>query len=454
MGYSYSTDNSPRMCFNAAKSWKLGWYKERHQVVSVSNPSYIGKLSSVTDDPDKAGPPMLIKILSPRRGGEDMYLNFNLGADFNSETKEGRDKVLIVARGKADYAESDLKAKLDTGEDYRISNFDGNGNAITVEVSSISTADKVADVRVCLGSCPTRPQPTNTPTERPTTRRFTDAPTVQVTDAPTESPTLRRFTETPTQSPTTTIVQSTRAPTNSPTNNPTKFPSRTPTVSPPSTCTDTDPELCAWAKDDILRCAWRAPGYVHESMSDLCPSICDVRCNHNCRDTDYFYFAGNTKTCDWVSQTNRCFSTRAQMNCPMTCGVCKGDDHYPEPPVTPPPTSSPTKSSPIRCYDAVKKIPIVGHSEAQYCSWVEEDLDRCSLRSATFHSEELSAFCPVTCRMDCQCYDEEYFYYRRERRRVMCDSAMAEGLCGTSKARSFCPIACGVCEQNHDENYY
>jgi len=29
MGYSYSQDNGPLMCFNAAKSWQLGWLQDR-----------------------------------------------------------------------------------------------------------------------------------------------------------------------------------------------------------------------------------------------------------------------------------------------------------------------------------------------------------------------------------------------------------------------------------------
>jgi hypothetical protein len=28
MGFSYSQDNTPVMCFNAAKSWQLGWYSD------------------------------------------------------------------------------------------------------------------------------------------------------------------------------------------------------------------------------------------------------------------------------------------------------------------------------------------------------------------------------------------------------------------------------------------
>lgn len=49
MGYSYSTDEGPIMCFNPAKSWQLGWYDGRYATVDPLSQTWSGKLIGVTD---------------------------------------------------------------------------------------------------------------------------------------------------------------------------------------------------------------------------------------------------------------------------------------------------------------------------------------------------------------------------------------------------------------------
>ena len=39
MGYSYSYDDYPYMCFNGAKSWELGWYSDGHVSVDTQSSS-------------------------------------------------------------------------------------------------------------------------------------------------------------------------------------------------------------------------------------------------------------------------------------------------------------------------------------------------------------------------------------------------------------------------------
>ena len=64
MGYSYAEDENPRMCFNAAKSWKLGWYSDRTRTLDKWNANvYSGELAGITANPGWAtGPPMLLKV--------------------------------------------------------------------------------------------------------------------------------------------------------------------------------------------------------------------------------------------------------------------------------------------------------------------------------------------------------------------------------------------------------
>ena len=152
MGYSYDKEAGPKMCFNAAKLWQLGWNSNRHLSLSSSEPFYIGDLAGFVDDPDTPGSPMIIKIDDP--SGEDYFINFNVKADFNSGTKEGGDEVLVIRAGDGvGYAESQLKAKLGEGSSYTVFDFD-DGKDLLVQVLSINTQSRIANIRVCIGECP------------------------------------------------------------------------------------------------------------------------------------------------------------------------------------------------------------------------------------------------------------------------------------------------------------
>eukprot|EP00547_Thalassionema_nitzschioides_P016475 CAMPEP_0194236434 /NCGR_PEP_ID=MMETSP0158-20130606/3674_1 /TAXON_ID=33649 /ORGANISM="Thalassionema nitzschioides, Strain L26-B" /LENGTH=388 /DNA_ID=CAMNT_0038970185 /DNA_START=236 /DNA_END=1399 /DNA_ORIENTATION=- len=149
------------MCFNAAKSWQLGWYDLREETISVQGTrAYVGTLSSIVDDPSQPGSPILIKM--DTSSGDDYYMTFNSRTGFNSGTQEGGDNVLIVAAAGEglSYARSYLQSKLSAGGVYTKENFDGSGQNLTVTVNSIDASNKIADVSVYIGACPT---PTLTP---------------------------------------------------------------------------------------------------------------------------------------------------------------------------------------------------------------------------------------------------------------------------------------------------
>merc|ERR1712151_1158126 len=80
MGYSYFYDDYPAMCFNGAKSWKLGWYSDGHMSIdteSSSNPSFSGSLIGINDysKNNLSSNKMIIKIKGTRK---DYYVMFNL----------------------------------------------------------------------------------------------------------------------------------------------------------------------------------------------------------------------------------------------------------------------------------------------------------------------------------------------------------------------------------------
>lgn len=170
MGFSYSQDEGPVMCFNAAKNYQFGWFSNRHLDMSASGTrAYTGELRSILDDPDVAGAPMIIKV---DNGNNDYFIGFNRKAGFNSGTVEGGNQVMITQAGNGNnYFESELLSKLSAGGTFT---FVAGGVNVVVTVNSINTSGNgFASISVCFdGDCstpaPTTAAPTSAPTSSPT----------------------------------------------------------------------------------------------------------------------------------------------------------------------------------------------------------------------------------------------------------------------------------------------
>ncbi len=224
MGYSYSQDEGPRMCFNNAKNWQLGWYADRRATASPLVSSWEGTLVGFAEYdliPETSDSVVILKV----QGDDvDYYVGFNRRTGINSGTVEGGNQVTVQQRnlGTTNYEASILVAKLSVGGSYTISDF--AGETVIIEVLSINTSSSpgVASVRVYKDSVPTKSPtkaptkvPTKAPTQSPTTTAApSDAPSKSPTKAPTKNPT-----KAPTESPTTTA-----APSDAPTKSPTKAP--------------------------------------------------------------------------------------------------------------------------------------------------------------------------------------------------------------------------------------
>ena len=234
MGYSYTQDDGPEMCFNAPKNWQLGWYPEG--AYTVVNNFFEGKIFGIADygafingDLNVSNGEIIMAKLIDSAAGEDWYVSFNRDIGINSGTVEGQDQVLVHKRPQGTgNAESSLMAKLSTGGVYNGITIDGI--AVPVSVSSINTSSGVGYAQVKIGNAPT----TNSPTKAP------------VTLSPTKSPTTAAPTATPTPEPTS-------LPTNLPTSGPTASPTNQPTSAPtvPFDCTiyggrDCPAGTCRW----------------------------------------------------------------------------------------------------------------------------------------------------------------------------------------------------------------
>ena len=167
MGFSYSQDDSPLMCFNAAKSWQSKWYTSKSKVVDPSagtDNCFLGNVYGIADYGNTAATTVLVKI--DDASATDYYVAFNRKIGINSGTQEAGNQVTVVKVGGEgnSYAESELLAKLSSGGSWS-----GivDGKNMTVKVLSINTGSTpaYAYVRISeVGSlCGGPPDPTIPP---------------------------------------------------------------------------------------------------------------------------------------------------------------------------------------------------------------------------------------------------------------------------------------------------
>eukprot|EP00571_Detonula_confervacea_P016393 CAMPEP_0172302430 /NCGR_PEP_ID=MMETSP1058-20130122/4128_1 /TAXON_ID=83371 /ORGANISM="Detonula confervacea, Strain CCMP 353" /LENGTH=626 /DNA_ID=CAMNT_0013012899 /DNA_START=109 /DNA_END=1989 /DNA_ORIENTATION=+ len=223
MGYSYSQDNGPIMCFNAAKSWQTGWYSDKAEVVDPSAGNCFEQdVYGISDYSEGVAQVVLVKINDS--SATDFYVNFNRKNGINSGTVEGGNQVTVVRQGNegTSYSESELMTKMSAGGTWTQTI---DGKSMTVRVLSISTSGThFARIRISENdaSCtPATPPPTVNPTPNPTKfPTLPPVPTPPPTDIPTPSPTTPAPTPAPTNPP--------------PTKAPTPLPTPSPTTAPPT----------------------------------------------------------------------------------------------------------------------------------------------------------------------------------------------------------------------------
>lgn len=142
MGYSYAYDEAPKICFNGAKSWQLGWYDDKSKSITPSGDFHVaGRIASIVDYPT-ADAKVLFKI--KQSNSEWAYfLQYNAAKGFNSGTAEGRNKVMITAKQTGNSGNpSTLLSILGVGDSYSILNFDGKlGETLTVGVRAITPTE-------------------------------------------------------------------------------------------------------------------------------------------------------------------------------------------------------------------------------------------------------------------------------------------------------------------------
>lgn len=97
MGFSYDNDDWPRMCFNPAKSYQLGWYEGAYATWHPSDGTWIGTMVGVADyDADDSSRTVVLRI---PQDGEDLYIGYNRKKGPNRQVVTYGDQLTIVSQG-------------------------------------------------------------------------------------------------------------------------------------------------------------------------------------------------------------------------------------------------------------------------------------------------------------------------------------------------------------------
>eukprot|EP00587_Corethron_hystrix_P003358 CAMPEP_0113330368 /NCGR_PEP_ID=MMETSP0010_2-20120614/21576_1 /TAXON_ID=216773 ORGANISM="Corethron hystrix, Strain 308" /NCGR_SAMPLE_ID=MMETSP0010_2 /ASSEMBLY_ACC=CAM_ASM_000155 /LENGTH=647 /DNA_ID=CAMNT_0000192879 /DNA_START=73 /DNA_END=2012 /DNA_ORIENTATION=- /assembly_acc=CAM_ASM_000155 len=171
MGYSYSQDDSPVMCFNAPKNYQLGWYTDKQISLSSSMMPWQGFLMGIATYESAIAGTHYVLLRIPGTS-KDFYVSYNRKIGINSGSVKFGNKVMVHERSTGSgYALSWSLADLGAGGTYTL-----EGTAISVQVLSIS--GDVAEVKIVAGS------PTNSPVRKPS-----DSPVKGPSTSPVKQPT-------------------------------------------------------------------------------------------------------------------------------------------------------------------------------------------------------------------------------------------------------------------------
>lgn len=171
MGAHIYQDDAPKMCFNGAKSWYLGWYSSRHVTINPATKYYHGKLVGVND---------YVRGLTVKNKHHvvakigNLFLIYNRKEGVNSEVASDGDKVTVVEQN-GDQQQSWKLAALDQLQVYRKANWSGSRDLVIQVCQKASGSPDYARVLVYLdgsGSNPTCNSPLTNDENAFTCRQF------------------------------------------------------------------------------------------------------------------------------------------------------------------------------------------------------------------------------------------------------------------------------------------
>gem|GEM_PF-5760137 len=162
MGYSYSTDDGPLMCFNSAKSSKFGWYSDKELTFfesdwSVGQSTWSGKVIGLANYDQVAADQYLLLKVHTENGNvnsSSLNINFNRDVGINSGTRIGKDRLMVVSTNSpTGYNTTLLEADLGVGESHTFENYWLSGSDLIITVNDISNDSNglmYADVEISV----------------------------------------------------------------------------------------------------------------------------------------------------------------------------------------------------------------------------------------------------------------------------------------------------------------
>ena len=150
MGAGFS-ENGPLQCFNAHKSWQMGWFASRSHIYNLADGIWNGRLIGQVDyaNGNDSTSKVILKLNTP--GPEDYYVMFNR---VKTGEVESMNKVMIARAGEegVNPSESDLVAKIGPGETAVLPYFHvWESLELTVNNIDLNANPAYADVTVKLG---------------------------------------------------------------------------------------------------------------------------------------------------------------------------------------------------------------------------------------------------------------------------------------------------------------
>ena len=164
MGFSYSQNDTPVMCFNAAKSWQSGWFADKSLTIHPNDDAgtcFSGELYGLDSYSSSPADAKVLIQLQSNSGTHHYYIGFNGQQGSNIGTREHANQVLITSQltSGPDTGKSSKLAHLGEGGSYTISDYDGSGRDVTVSVTSISGSDHaVIDIQCGPALCTSNDQ--------------------------------------------------------------------------------------------------------------------------------------------------------------------------------------------------------------------------------------------------------------------------------------------------------
>jgi len=161
MGYSYSGDDTPLMCFNGPKTFQLNWFPDHCKTLTNLDFNWSGDLYHPLDEDNITGDGMMVikipgfpdSFSGYSADYSDYYVSFNKQSGENVGTQEAINRVAIhISQNRAFYAwapKSKIVAELAVGGSFEFTALD---IIVVVEVTEINLSSNPPYASVTISS--------------------------------------------------------------------------------------------------------------------------------------------------------------------------------------------------------------------------------------------------------------------------------------------------------------